>query len=92
MCSCSVPEGRTGGSSPPQSPAHDRPALLFIRGALEPADASSVAVVGARKASPAGQRRASQLPRSRCCGRHLPLHMNPCSAGAQSRATACTGR
>ena len=33
---------------------HDRPALIFVLGSLEPADARSVAVIGARDASPAG--------------------------------------
>ena len=34
--------------------AHDRPPMVFIAGRLGPADARGVAVVGARKATPAG--------------------------------------
>lgn len=33
---------------------HDRPPLIFVAGSLEPADARSLAVVGAREASPRG--------------------------------------
>jgi hypothetical protein len=36
---------------------HDRPPALFARGELSPADERSVAVVGSRKASPAGLER-----------------------------------
>lgn len=42
---------------------HDRPALLFVRGALVSGDAHSVAVVGARKASEEGRRRSGRLAR-----------------------------
>ncbi len=41
--------------------AYDRPALLLVRGSLTFEDANSVAVVGTRKASAAGQARARQL-------------------------------
>jgi len=40
---------------------HDRPALVFVRGALTPADALSVAIVGSRRASPAGLEHARAL-------------------------------
>jgi DNA processing protein len=40
---------------------HDRPPLVFIAGRLEPRDARSVAVVGARSASPAGIRAARAI-------------------------------
>jgi DNA processing protein len=40
---------------------HDRPPLLFIAGALEPRDDRSIAVVGARRASPEGLRLAASL-------------------------------
>ena len=40
---------------------YDRPALIFVAGALRPSDARSVAVVGARAASPEGLARARQI-------------------------------
>ena len=40
---------------------HDRPPLLFITGALSPADARSVAVIGSRQASTAGMRAATEI-------------------------------
>lgn len=40
---------------------HDRPSLLFVRGALTPADARSIAIVGSRRAAPAGLVRARAL-------------------------------
>jgi DNA processing protein len=40
---------------------HDRPPLIFVQGRLDPADQRSVAVVGARRASPAGLDRARQI-------------------------------
>jgi DNA processing protein len=40
---------------------HDRPALLFVRGELSAGDERSVAVVGARRASPAGLLRARRI-------------------------------
>lgn len=40
---------------------YDRPLLLWVRGSLRPCDARSVAVVGARAASPEGIRRAQKL-------------------------------
>jgi DNA processing protein len=40
---------------------HDRPALLFLRGALAPGDARSIAVVGSRRASPLGRERARRF-------------------------------
>lgn len=42
---------------------HDRPAGLFVRGALSPADERSVAVVGSRKASSAGLAQAGEIAR-----------------------------
>lgn len=42
---------------------HDRPPALFVRGELRPADERSVAVVGSRKASPAGLEKASEIAR-----------------------------
>jgi DNA processing protein len=40
---------------------YDRPALLFVRGALTPADERSVAIVGSRRPSPAGLEHARVL-------------------------------
>jgi DNA processing protein len=40
---------------------HDRPPLLFVKGALEPADARSVAVIGARQATGAGIDQAARI-------------------------------
>jgi DNA processing protein len=40
---------------------HDRPPLLFLSGRLEPGDIRSVAIIGSRKASPAGRERAHRL-------------------------------
>jgi DNA processing protein len=40
---------------------HDRPPLLFALGRLEPADIRSVAVIGSRRASPAGLDRARAI-------------------------------
>jgi DNA processing protein len=40
---------------------HDRPPLIFVAGRLEPADARSVAVVGARRASLEGLARAREI-------------------------------
>jgi DNA processing protein len=40
---------------------HDRPPLIFVAGRLEPADARSVAVIGARAASPAGAAAAAEI-------------------------------
>jgi DNA processing protein len=40
---------------------HDRPPVLFLSGRLTPEDARSVAVVGARRASRAGQATAAQI-------------------------------
>jgi len=40
---------------------HDRPPLVFVSGALAPADARSVAVVGTRRASQAGQAAAAHV-------------------------------
>jgi DNA processing protein len=42
---------------------HDRPPALFIRGRLESADQRSVAVVGTRRASPAGLDQAAEVAR-----------------------------
>jgi DNA processing protein len=42
---------------------HDRPALLFVRGALTAADERSVAIVGSRRPSRAGEQRARSLAR-----------------------------
>ena len=44
---------------------HDRPPLIFVAGRLAPTDARSVAVVGARRATPTG------LARARAIARHL---------------------
>jgi DNA processing protein len=44
---------------------HDRPPLIFVAGKLTPADARSIAVVGARKATPSG------LARARAISEHL---------------------
>jgi DNA processing protein len=40
---------------------HDRPPLLFLAGRLEPRDVRAVAVIGSRRASPAGLERAGDL-------------------------------
>jgi DNA processing protein len=40
---------------------HQRPPLLFYRGGLDPADGAGVAVVGTRRASPEGLRRADEI-------------------------------
>ena len=40
---------------------HDRPPLLFVAGTLQSADERSVAVIGSRRASHAGLRRATQM-------------------------------
>lgn len=48
--------------------AHDRPPLIFIAGRLEPGDARSVAVVGARQASP------EKLRIARAVSEHLVDH------------------
>lgn len=40
---------------------HDRPPFVFVAGALAPADARAIAVVGARAASPAGVRVAAAI-------------------------------
>jgi DNA processing protein len=42
---------------------HDRPPALFVRGELSPTDERSVAVVGSRKASPAGLEKAGEIAR-----------------------------
>ena len=42
---------------------HDRPSLLFVRGALDERDSRSVAVVGTRRASDAGIATASEVAR-----------------------------
>ncbi|HEX5928288.1 MAG TPA: DNA-processing protein DprA [Solirubrobacterales bacterium] len=42
---------------------HDRPPALFVRGDLSPSDERSVAVVGSRKASPAGLDKAAEIAR-----------------------------
>lgn len=42
---------------------HDRPPALFVRGGLDAADERSVAVVGSRKASPAGLAKAAEIAR-----------------------------
>jgi DNA processing protein len=42
---------------------HDRPPALFVRGELPPSDERSVAVVGSRKASPAGRETAALIAR-----------------------------
>jgi len=47
---------------------HDRPPLIFVAGALQPGDARSVAVVGARQASEQGAQRA------RAIAEHLVEH------------------
>jgi DNA processing protein len=38
---------------------HDRPPLVFISGTIEPADSRSIAIIGARRASPEGLRLAA---------------------------------
>jgi DNA processing protein len=40
---------------------HDRPPLVFIAGTVEPADSRSIAVIGARRASPEGLRLAADF-------------------------------
>ena len=40
---------------------HDRPALLFVRGELNPGDERSVSIVGSRRASPEGVAHAGRL-------------------------------
>jgi DNA processing protein len=40
---------------------HDRPPLVFIAGTIEPADSRSIAVIGARRASPEGLRLAADF-------------------------------
>jgi DNA processing protein len=40
---------------------HDRPPLLFLQGRIEPRDRRSVAVIGSRRASPAGLARAKAI-------------------------------
>jgi DNA processing protein len=40
---------------------HDRPALIFIKGKLSPEDDRAVAIIGSRRASPAGRARAAAL-------------------------------
>src|SRR6516162_585328 len=40
---------------------HDRPALLFVAGALAPDDACSLAVIGSRRASPDGLAAAKEI-------------------------------
>ena len=40
---------------------HDRPPLVFVNGRLSPADARSIAVIGARQATPAGVTVASEI-------------------------------
>lgn len=42
---------------------HDRPALLFVAGRLLAGDRRALAVVGSRRASPAGRERAAQISR-----------------------------
>lgn len=42
---------------------HDRPAMLFVQGALEDRDIRSVAVVGTRRATPAGLSAAGEIAR-----------------------------
>jgi DNA processing protein len=43
---------------------HDRPPILFVSGALTPRDARSIAIVGARRASPAGRAAAAGMARA----------------------------
>lgn len=57
---------RALGLLDPEYPAnlravHDRPPLLFVRGRIQPEDARSVAVIGARRASAAGAATARQV-------------------------------
>jgi DNA processing protein len=40
---------------------HDRPPLIFLAGRLQPEDASAIAVIGARKASPDGLQAAREI-------------------------------
>lgn len=40
---------------------HDRPPLVFIAGAITPADRTSIAIIGARRASPEGLRLAAEF-------------------------------
>jgi DNA processing protein len=40
---------------------HDRPPLVFIAGAITPADRASIAIIGARRASPEGLRLAAEF-------------------------------
>ena len=49
------------GYPPNLRAVHDRPPMVFVAGDLTPADARSVAVVGARKASRAGTERAGAI-------------------------------
>jgi DNA processing protein len=49
------------GYPPNLRAVHDRPPMVFVAGALTPADAHAVAVVGARKATQDGLRKASMI-------------------------------
>jgi DNA processing protein len=51
------------GYPPNLHAVHDRPALLFVRGRMTPADARSVAIIGSRRASADGAERARTLAR-----------------------------
>lgn len=73
---------------------HDRPPLIFVAGRLQPADARSVAVVGARQATPAGLAAATRI------AEHLVDHgytvvsglATGIDAAAHTSALANTGR
>jgi DNA processing protein len=74
--------------------AHDRPPLIFIAGGYEPRDSTSVAVIGARRASPDG------LALAEAVAEHLVAHGYTVVSGlatgvdtaAHTAALACDGR
>lgn len=67
---------------------YNRPPFLFVRGRLEPTDTRSVAVVGTRKASPAGIEQASTLARE-LAGRGVAV-ISGLAAGVDTAAHTAT--
>ena len=81
---------------------YDRPPLIFVRGGLHPSDTKAVAVIGSRRASPAGLARAGevseQLVRSGytvfsglAAGIDAAAHAAALSAGGRTIAVIGTG-
>jgi DNA processing protein len=81
---------------------YDRPAMLFLRGALDEKDSRAVAVVGTRKASPGGLAAAGEIARQLvgagyvvvsglAAGIDSAAHMATLAAGGRTIAVIGTG-